>query len=218
VTLPLEFEIQEGSPGGPLLVLLHGRGSNESDLAPLGRLLSPQATVVTPRAPFPGQPWGYGPGWAWYRFIGGTTPEPESFEAGQEKLAEFLRDLPAAIDRVGAPLFVGGFSQGGTSSLAWSLRHPGTAACILVFSGFVADHPSVRATPETVAGTSIWWGHGTADGSIPFRHAQVGWETLRAANADLEAHAFEGMGHTISRQAATSAQGFIARLWGGDRS
>lgn len=212
MSLPLEFHLEEGPADGPLLVLLHGRGSDETDLAPLGRLLSPTATVVAPRAPFPGAPWGYGPGWAWYRFIGGTTPEPESFEAGQETLANFLRDLPATLGRSAAPLVVGGFSQGGTASLAWSLRHPGVAAGILIFSGFVADHPSVKVTPATVAGTPIWWGHGTADSSIPFSHAEVGWATLRAAGAALESHPFEGMGHSISRAAATSAQGFIARL------
>ncbi len=212
MSLPLEFQLEEGPAGGPLLVLLHGRGADERDLAPLGRMLAPTATVVSPRAPFPGRPWGYGPGWAWYRFIGGTTPEPESFEAGQETLATFLRDLPATLGRSASPLLVGGFSQGGTSSLAWSLRHPGSAAGILVFSGFIADHPSVRVTSETVAGTPIWWGHGTADGSVPFAHAEVGWETLKAAGAELESHPFEGMGHTIGRPAANSARQFIARL------
>ena len=100
------------------LILLHGRGSDENDLLTLGSMLSSEATVVTARAPFPAAPWGYGPGWAWYRFIGGTTPEPGSFEAGQEQLAEFIRWLPAGVDRPDSALVIGGFSQGGTSSLA----------------------------------------------------------------------------------------------------
>lgn len=210
MSLPLHYIQDVGSGQGPILVLLHGRGSDERDLLPLGRMLSPEATVIAPRAPFPGAPWGYGPGWAWYRFIAGTTPEPSSFEAGQEQLATFLRDLPAALGRVNAPLIVGGFSQGGTSSLAWSVRHPGKATAVLVFSGFVADHPSVRVDSDTVAERPIWWGHGTADAAIPFAHAEAGWSVLRAAGAALESHPFEGVGHTISRAAMESAAAFVA--------
>ena len=211
MSLPLHHLTDAGSPDGPILVLLHGRGSDERDLLPLGRVLSATATVVAPRAPFPAAPWGYGPGWAWYRFIAGTTPEPTSFEAGQEKLAEFLRDLPASLGRAGAPLIVGGFSQGGTSSLAWALRHPGTAAGVVVFSGFVADHPSVQVSPESVKDQAIWWGHGTADAAIPFAHAEAGWAALAGAGADLEAHRFEGMGHTISRESADRAAEFVSK-------
>jgi phospholipase/carboxylesterase len=211
MSLPLHYLTEPGAADGPLLVLLHGRGSDERDLVPLGRLLSPTATIVAPRAPFPGAPWGYGPGWAWYRFISGTTPEPDSFETGQERLATFLRDLPASMGRTGAPLIVGGFSQGGTSALAWALRHPGQAAGVVVFSGFIADHPSVRVTPDTASQQPIWWGHGTADAAIPFVHAEAGWAQLTAMGAPLEQHRFEGMGHSISREAVDRAAAFVRK-------
>jgi phospholipase/carboxylesterase len=216
MSLPLQYLVDEGSPDAPLLVLLHGRGADERDLVPLGRELSATATVVAPRAPFPAAPWGYGPGWAWYRFISGTTPEPASFEAGQEQLATFLRDLPAYLGREGAPLLVGGFSQGGTSSLAWAIRHPRSAAGVLVFSGFLASHPSVRLGAGAVNELPIWWGHGTADPAIPFTHAEAGWDALRQAGAALESHRFEGMGHTISRTSVDLAAEFVRRQSGAD--
>ena len=95
--------VHRGPAGGPLVVLLHGRGSHEGDLFPLGRMLHPDATVVAPRAPFAGAPWGYGPGWAWYRFIGGTTPEPESFVAGQlpDEHPAFLLGVAVVVFAVG---------------------------------------------------------------------------------------------------------------------
>jgi phospholipase/carboxylesterase len=212
MTLPLHALIELGAPEAPILVLLHGRGSHEEDLLPLGRMLHPTATIVAPRAPFPGAPWGYGPGWAWYRFIGGTTPEAESFVEGQAQLDAFLAALPAHLDMPTAPLILGGFSQGGTSSLVWALRHPGRAAKVLVFSGFVADHPSVAVTPTTVGATPIWWGHGTADPAIPFTHAESGWSQLQVAGADLTTGRYEGMGHTISRQALADAAEFVHPL------
>ena len=81
---------------------------------------------------------------------------------------------------------------------------------MLVFSGFVADHPSVHITADTTAGTPIWWGHGTADTAIPYPYAEAGWAALRAAGANLEAHAWPGVGHTISTAAVVSGKAFVA--------
>jgi len=182
--------------GAPLLVLLHGRGSDEQDLMGLAPHLPPGLIVVSPRAPFAGAPWGYGSGWAWYRFLGEDRPEPESFEESQRALGDFLRELPGHLPVAPGPLTLGGFSQGGTMSLAHALRNPGAVPGVLNFSGFLAAHPSVAATPETVKGTRIFWGHGTQDPAIPFALARRGREALRAASADLEARDYP-IGHWI---------------------
>jgi len=187
---------KDAKDGAPLIVLLHGRGSHKGDLMGLQPGLPRDAIVVTPQAPFPGAPWGYGDGWAWYQFLGGTTPEPTSFEAGQEALAQFLGDLPGQLPVRPGPLVLGGFSQGATSSLAYALRNPGQVDGVLVFSGFLPSHPSVRATPETVAGTRFFWGHGTQDPAMPFANGQAGRAALRDAGADVEAHDYP-IGHWI---------------------
>lgn len=208
----LHAMIDPGSGTGRVIVLLHGRGSDERDLYPVGHLLDPVATVVSVRAPFPAAPWGYGPGWAWYRFLGGVSAEPESFLAGQDALAAFIDALPARLGRPTFPLFVGGFSQGGTSALAWMMRHPGRARGVLVFSGFLADHPSVTPTPGRVHRTPIFWGHGTDDPAVPFVAAEAGWRDLRAADAVLDAHAYPGMSHTISEAELQDASRWLAAV------
>lgn len=206
--------IANGAPEAPVLVLLHGRGSDERDLFPIGRELHSDATIVSLRAPFEAAPWGYGPGWAWYRFVGGTTPEPDSFIAGQQALDGFFQELPARLGRdvAAGDLILGGFSQGGTSSLAYALRHPGAVRGVLVFSGFLATHPSVEATPERVGTTPIWWGHGTADAAIPYADAEVGQRALRAAGANLTAVSYPGMGHSISLPELKAAREWLADL------
>jgi phospholipase/carboxylesterase len=182
--------------GAPLIVLLHGRGSDRHDLMGLRQALPDHAIVVTPEAPFPGAPWGYGPGWAWYRYLGADRPEPESFEESQQKLGEFLREYREQLPVRPGPLVLGGFSQGGTMSVAHALRHPGEVPLALNFSGFLPAHPSVEATPGTVAGTSFFWGHGTADPNIPHAMAEAGRSVLRAAGARLEARDYP-IGHWI---------------------
>ena len=198
--------IDRGTDTGPVIVLLHGRGSDERDLFPLGKMLHPDATTVSVRAPFDAAPWGYGPGFAWYQFLGGTTPEPMSFEAGQDALVAFMAGLPARLSRpAGFPVVLGGFSQGGTSSLAYMMRNPGKVRGVLVFSGFLADHASVEVTPERVGTTPIFWGHGTADPAIPFAAAEAGWEALHRVHARLETHTYRGMSHTINEEELTDA-------------
>lgn len=182
--------------GVPLIVLLHGRGSHKGDLIGLQPHLLPDAIVVAPEAPFPAAAWGYGPGWAWYRLAAPQRPDSETFEASRQQLHEFLTDLPGKLPVKPGPLILGGFSQGGTMSLAYALTHPGTVPFVLNFSGFVANNPGVQVTPDRVKGTRIFWGHGTQDPMIPFSVATDGWGLLRQAGANLTAHEYP-IGHWI---------------------
>lgn len=182
--------------GAPLFVLLHGRGSHKGDLMGLQPHLPSEAMVVTPEAPFAGAAWGYGPGWAWYRFMGRNRPEPESFEAGQQDLHAFLQELPGKLPVKPGPVILGGFSQGGVMSMAYALRNPGAVPYVVNFSGFLPEHPSVQVTPERVKGTRFFWGHGTEDAMIVFELAVEGRALLREAGADLTARDYR-MGHWI---------------------
>jgi phospholipase/carboxylesterase len=194
-------------PGAPVLVLLHGRGSDDMDLQPLGQLLAPDATLVLPRGPYEGAPMGYGGGWAWYRFLGGATPDPGHFEASQQALAGLLGALP----RLGAdgPVILGGFSQGGTMSLGYALRHPESVAGVLNLSGFVPDHPSVR--PEAAGGLRVFWGHGRADNSVPYSMAETGRAALVAGGADVTPVDHAG-GHQVTQDELAAARTWIARV------
>lgn len=214
--LVYESGIPDGvKDGDPLVVLLHGRGSDRFDLLGLAPHLAPHAMVVTPQAPFPGMPWGYGPGWAWYQFLGRNRPEPESFQKSLEALEAFLAELPGHLPVKPGPVVLGGFSQGGTLSTAYALTRPGAVPAVLNFSGFLADHPRVKATPESVRGTRFFWGHGTMDPSIPFELAVEGRAALREAGAQLRAYDYP-IGHGIApdeaRQAREWVEGVLADL------
>src|SRR5688500_1313885 len=83
--------------GAPVFVLMHGRGADRTDLAGLRSHLPSGAIMVLPQGPFPGAEWGYGGGWAWYQFMGGNRPEPNSFAQSLNALDEFLRALPELL-------------------------------------------------------------------------------------------------------------------------
>jgi phospholipase/carboxylesterase len=210
VTRELEYAIQapgEVGDGAPVAVLLHGRGSHRHDLQGLRPGL-PQGTIlVTPEAPHPGGPWGYGPGWAWYRYAGEDRVFGETLTESLSAVDAFLSRLPEILQAEPGPVFLGGFSQGGTTSIAYALTRPGTVAGVLNFSGFVVDDPSVPVTPSSVGDTPFFWGHGQGDPNIPFVLAERGRGRLREAGANLVARDFP-IGHWIDPQEFQEA-----RLW-----
>lgn len=195
--------------GAPVVVLLHGRGSDERDLMGLQSGLPADAIVITPRAPFPGAAWGYGGGWAWYRFLGGTTPEPESFERSVAELQELVAALPDLLAVVPGRVIVDGFSQGGTTALGFALISPGAVGGVLMFSGFLPAHPAVRATPETIGAKRVFWGHGVHDPMIPFDSGVAGREALAQAGADLTTGDYP-IGHAISPRELQDASRWLA--------
>lgn len=211
--MSLEYEMSlpdKVRDGAPLIVLLHGRGSDSHDLLGLRSGLPQDAILVGPRAPFPGAPWGYGSGWAWYRYLGEDRPEPDSFDESQNRLAEFLEQLPDQLPVRTGLFALGGFSQGGTMALAHALRNPGKVPNVLNFSGFLANHPSVKVNPETVAGTRIFWGHGHHDPAIPFEMAEQGRAVLRESGAQLEEADYD-IGHWIDPGELAAASAWLAR-------
>lgn len=181
----------------PLLVLLHGRGADESDMLALAPFF-PDAIVVAARAPYPSAPWGYGPGFAWYRYLGGVRPDPDHYQHSLDELDNLLDLLPRALPIPPGPLVLGGFSQGGTVSLGYTLSHPGRVHTVLNLSGFLPDHPAVRVTPETVAVTRFYWPHGALDPAIPFAYAQEGRAQILATGACLAAPDYP-IAHTLIR-------------------
>jgi len=207
----LHYEVrvpEKATQGTPVLMLLHGRGSDERDLMDLGAALMPDAIVITPRAPFSGIPWGYGPGWAWYRYLGRNRPEEASFEESLKQLDELIQALPESLPVRPGPVVLGGFSQGGTISLAYALEHPGRAELVLNFSGFLADHPVVENGLSAAGGIRAFWGHGRADPNIPHALAVEGRARLSAAGADLSSHDYE-IGHWIAPEELKDAAEWI---------
>ncbi|CAN5617596.1 alpha/beta hydrolase [soil metagenome] len=207
----LEHELHvpaDSTDGVPVIILLHGRGADRKDLFGLRAHMPADWAVIAPDAPFPGAPWGYGPGRAWYRYTGRNRPDPDSFSESLRALDTLLDALPGIVGHEPGSVVLGGFSQGGTVSLAHALSRPGRVQHIVNFSGFLADHPDVAATAATVGSTRIFWGHGTSDPAIPFALAVEGRGLLNAAGADLDAHDYD-IGHSIDPQELADMVGWL---------
>ena len=183
--------------GAPVLVLLHGRGSDEHDLQGLAPHLPADAALVTPRAPHPGGPWGYGAGWAWYRYLHDDRVEAGTLARSLAALDGFLDGLPGLLPVRPGPLALGGFSQGGTTSLAYAMTRPGRVRRVIVLSGFLVDDPSVPVDPEAAEDLDVFWGHGTLDPAIPHALGAKGRKRISEAGVRVRARDYP-IGHGVS--------------------
>jgi phospholipase/carboxylesterase len=167
-----------GPPEGAL-VLLHGRGADEHDLAPLADALDPERRLV---ALMPRGPLSLPPGGAhWYRVMQIGYPDPSTFLPTYRAAAAWLDDALAqrgvAIERT----VLAGFSQGAVMS--WSLglgEGRPTPAGIVALSGFM---PTVEgfALDLDRAGLRAAIGHGTHDPVIGVEWGRDARDRLRAA-------------------------------------
>jgi phospholipase/carboxylesterase len=191
--------------GAPVAVLLHGRGADRYDLLELARNLPEGTLVVTPQAPFSGTEWGYGGGWAWYRYLSGDHVVTETLVQSLDLLDRFMDTLADRLPVSPGPVFVGGFSQGGTLSLAWALRRAArgeTPPPILNLSGFLVDDAEVSR--EGASRIRIFWGHGIQDPAIPHALGRKGRVALELGGAQVVAMDHRG-GHWVDPEEMAAA-------------
>jgi len=171
-----------------LLVLHHGRGSDENDLLSLGEVLDPKRRlhVVTPRAPLTLPGW---PGNHWYIVPRVGYPDPETFHEARRSLAAFHDEL---WERTGIPhsrTVLGGFSMGSVMSYALGLdaERP-VPAGILAFSGFV---PTVEGWEPDLAGRPglpTFIAHGRSDPIINVEFGRAARDVLAGGGLDVSYH------------------------------
>jgi phospholipase/carboxylesterase len=194
-----------GEPSG-LLVLHHGRGTDERDLLGLADLLDPEQRlrVVTPRAPLtlPGSP-----GYHWYLVQRVGYPDHDSFHAARAALGSFHDRLWEEAGIGPERTVLGGFSMGAAMSHAMALgadRPP--VAGLMAFSGFVPSVEDWAPRFEDRRTTRAFVSHGRLDPVIKVGFGHRARDVLAEGGLDVEYRESE-LGHQIDpehlRDAAT---------------
>jgi phospholipase/carboxylesterase len=198
-----------GEPEG-LLVLHHGRGTDERDLLGLADRLDPQRRlrVVSPRGPLQLPGW---PGYHWYLVPRVGHPDPDTFFAAREALAA-LHDRLWEESGVGPERTVlAGFSMGAVMShaLGWSGDRPAVAG-VLAFSGFV---PTVAGWEPSLAdrsSTRAFVAHGDRDPVIGVELGRAARDLLERGGVDVT-YLESPVPHTIDPAALEAAGGWLAQ-------
>ena len=197
-----------------LLVLHHGRGTEERDLLGLADALDPERRlrVVTPRAPLslPGSP-----GYHWYLVPRVGYPDHHSFHAARAALAE-LHDRLWEETGVGPEETVlGGFSMGAVMSYAMALGADRPAvAGILAFSGFVPTVDGWEPVFEDRQATRAFIAHGRRDPIMDVSFARRARELLEAGGLAVE-YRESDVGHQIDPGDLADATAWLSETLAG---
>lgn len=203
-------------PGAPVIVTLHGLGTNADDLAPFcDQLGLPDCRFVLPDAPLqlPGYPEG---AYAWYDFEAHDRKDVEKSRDYLFKVLDrFSKDPNPRPGHGGAqkpqPLLLIGFSQGGVMSLEAGLNYPGRVAGIVSMSGYMPDPQATLAKPLASLETPLLLVHGSEDPVVPVQGSRLAAEALRKAGYKPLLKEFP-MPHTISMESMSEVAKFLGEI------
>ena len=157
----------------PLLLLIHGYGSNEQDLFSFAEELPETHYVISVRAPFDLQ---YG-SYAWYA-INFDADENKFSDLNQAKksrdlLVQFIDELIEKYPIDSNNITLIGFSQGSILSYTAALSYPEKIRKIVAFSGYLnADMILPGIEKRDFSQLKIFASHGTQDQVIPVEWAR----------------------------------------------
>jgi phospholipase/carboxylesterase len=201
--LPAPVVTTAGSPdpATPLVVLLHGRGSNERDIISLAGHLPPGPAYAAVRAPI-----AEGGGYAWFTNRGIGRPLAESLREAMDWFREWL-DSVASPER---PVVVIGFSGGAAFAGGLVLDDPVRYAGAAILYGTLPFDAGVPTTPARLEGVPVFVAQGEQDAVIPRELLDRTWHYLLSESAaSTNARRHPG-GHAITPEVLAELGGWLA--------
>ena len=184
----------------PLLLLLHGYGSNEEDLFSFATELPDEYYVISARAPHDMM---YG-SYAWYaiNFDADENKFSDIVQAQQSRdsIANFIDELIATypIDSENVTLI--GFSQGSILSYAVGLSYPEKVQRVVAMSGYLnTEIASKDFAKYDFSNLKIFASHGTVDQVIPVEWARKSIPVIESLGIPVVYKEYP-VGHGVSPQ------------------
>ncbi|WP_425237288.1 alpha/beta hydrolase [Ulvibacterium sp.] len=216
-TAPLSLEhlirpssITEGM--APVLFMFHGYGSNEEDLFSFASELPEELCIISVRAPYALQPFGF----AWYAINfdaeQGKWSDDDQARSSREKILHFIDEACKTYYLDTDNINLLGFSQGTILSYAVALSYPERIKNVVALSGYINQNILAKGHEnKKFDHLKIYASHGQVDQVIPPEWAQKVPGFLE--NLGIE-HMYEEfpVGHGVSPQNFHSF-----RKWLGER-
>ena len=197
--------IHEFVPGSSsrTLLLLHGTGGNERDLIPLGRLLDPNAGLLSPRGKVleNGMP-------RFFRRLAEGVFDLEDLKYRTNELADFVTAAAQHYRFATGQLVAVGYSNGANIAASMLLLRPEIAPKAILFRAMVPLNPD---TLPDLASVRVWIGAGDQDPIVPALETNRLAELLRRAGAEVTVR-FAKAGHGLTNDDVEAAQHWIGGL------
>lgn len=185
----------------PLVILLHGRGSNERDIISLAQHLPVGPEYVAVRAPI-----AAGDGFAWFANRGIGRPIASSLESTMGWFRTWLE----TVAPVGRPVILAGFSGGAAFAGGLILDDPARYSGAAILYGTLPFDAGVPVDAGRLAHLPIFIAQGDQDHVIPPELLSRTWEyVLGESGAPADAHRDPG-GHGLSAPVVEALGEWIA--------
>ena len=184
----------------PLILMLHGYGSDENDLFSFAGELPEEYIIISLKAPHALQPMGN----AWYAINfdaeQGKFSDIEQAVYSRELVKTFIEEAIEAYPIDSNNITLLGFSQGTILSFALGLSYPHLIKNIIGLSGYV-DPNMLKADYENndFSHLNIYNSHGSADQVIPVEWARNNKPFLNKLSIEMTYEEYP-VGHGINPQ------------------
>lgn len=186
------------SQNPPLLILLHGYGSNKEDLFSFAEELPDELLIVSAQAP---NNMGFG-SYAWYAInfdaSQGKFSDLIQAKSAIDKIALFIDDIKNKYNTNKEKTFLLGFSQGAILSYSISFLHPNKVNHVIALSGYVNKDLLPEKLPESNT-TDYYISHGVVDQVIPVAWAKESKSFLDTLNLE-SVYSEYNVGHGVAPQ------------------
>jgi phospholipase/carboxylesterase len=183
----------------PLLILLHGVGSNEQDLFPLAPYMPQHYVVISARAPITLGSNSFG----WFRIdrsSGTLRYDFKEVESSLEQLQQFVAVMKKEHGTPESEVYLCGFSQGAIMSYNLALTHPELVNGVAAMSGRLMDEIKPMAqSKDKLQHLKIHISHGTGDRILPHQGALDAKTYLESLGLKPTFHSYTA-GHEINQE------------------
>ena len=200
--LSLHHVIRKSSltENAPLLIMMHGYGSDENDLFSFASELPEELFIISVKAPYPMQPYGN----AWYAINfdeeKGKWSNNEQAIESRDLIAKFIDEAVATYPVNKNNVSLLGFSQGTILSYAVALTYPEKVKNIIALSGYISkDIFPKDIEHRDYSNLDFYCSHGSADQVIPVDWARLTSPFLDGLNIKYKYSEFP-VGHGVAPQ------------------
>jgi len=187
---------------GPVLLMLHGTGSTEKEIATLAERIDPTAAVLAPRGRV-----SENGATRWFRRLAEGVFDVDDVIVRAGELAGFLGWARSEYELEGREIVPVGFSNGANIALALAILHPSAAPRAIAFSGM---YPlGERDAPDPLDRSSILLLNGSSDAMAPAASVDRLADQLAARGAQVERLTRPG-GHGITEEELAAARRWLA--------
>lgn len=211
----------------PLVIGLHGRGSNADDLAGLAPSLDPGWRYIFPQAPHRLDVGGWGENFSWYEPIMTDKERQQAAQAGvpvspqllaaRERLGVFLMATHERLSTPPTRSALIGFSQGAAMTLDTGLHAAPRYAALVAMSGYLPEGDDLSAVITSAQDQPLLIIHGTADTVVNVGIARRARQVLTASGLNPDYREFT-MGHEVSDESLAVVAAFLREQFGANTS